>query len=237
MADGIAAIAPWAPPSTTTATPGTCPSSCGDPAVEAGRVEVRGDASSQFLSGLLLVGPALPGGLRLQVDGPLVSELRRPDGVGDAGVRRQGRVVGRRRARRGPGRLPRHPLRGRARTRRRPRTCWQRRQWCRAPVTITGVGDACRATGASPTCWSAWGADVVRRPGSVKVRGGAPLHGITADLADLSDVAQTLAVVAAVADGPDRAHRHRLHPPQGDRPHRQRRHRAAPLRHRGQRAP
>ena len=33
-------------------------------------------------------------------------------------------------------------------------------------------------------------------------RGGGAAHVITADLADLSDVAQTLAVVAAVADGP-----------------------------------
>ena len=38
-----------------------------------GEVSMRGDASSQFLSGLLLTAPAMPGGLTVHVGGPLVS--------------------------------------------------------------------------------------------------------------------------------------------------------------------
>ena len=51
-------------------------------------------------------------------------------------------------------------------------------------------------------------------------------------MARLSDTAQTLAVVAAFADGPTRVTGHRVHPRQGDRPHRRRRHRAAAPRRR-----
>lgn len=42
-------------------------------AVSGGSVEVRGDASSQFISALMLVAPLLPGGLRIDIIGSLVS--------------------------------------------------------------------------------------------------------------------------------------------------------------------
>ena len=38
-----------------------------------GRVTIRGDVSSQFLSALMLVSPLVPGGIELEVDGPLAS--------------------------------------------------------------------------------------------------------------------------------------------------------------------
>lgn len=38
-----------------------------------GRVRIRGDVSSQFLSALMLVSPLVPGGIELDVDGPLAS--------------------------------------------------------------------------------------------------------------------------------------------------------------------
>ena len=68
-------------------------------------------------------------------------------------------------------------------------------------------------------------------------RSGAPatLRGVTVDMGDLSDTAQTLAAVAVFADGADRGHRHRVHPAQGDRSHRRGGHRAAAVRHRGRR--
>jgi len=44
-----------------------------DESFEPGRVTVRGDVSSQFLSGLLLVAPCLPYGLEIEVDGLLQS--------------------------------------------------------------------------------------------------------------------------------------------------------------------
>jgi 3-phosphoshikimate 1-carboxyvinyltransferase len=48
------------------------------------------------------------------------------------------------------------------------------------------------------------GAEVTIGEDFVEVRGTGQLHGVTADLADLSDTAPTLAVVAALASGPTR---------------------------------
>ena len=42
--------------------------------MEGGEVRVRGDASSQFLSSLLLVGPLTRRGLNIEIDGPLYSQ-------------------------------------------------------------------------------------------------------------------------------------------------------------------
>ena len=42
--------------------------------VRGGRVSIAGDASSQFLSGLLLSGPAMPEGLEVELTTPLVSK-------------------------------------------------------------------------------------------------------------------------------------------------------------------
>jgi 3-phosphoshikimate 1-carboxyvinyltransferase len=38
-----------------------------------GRVRIRGDVSSQFLSALLLVSPLVPGGIEIEIDGPVAS--------------------------------------------------------------------------------------------------------------------------------------------------------------------
>ena len=38
-----------------------------------GRVKIRGDVSSQFLSALMLVSPLVPGGIELEVEGPISS--------------------------------------------------------------------------------------------------------------------------------------------------------------------
>ena len=54
--------------------PGHLPISVSGGPVAGGVVQVAGDASSQFLSGLLLAGPAFPAGLRVEVTTPLVSE-------------------------------------------------------------------------------------------------------------------------------------------------------------------
>ena len=42
--------------------------------VAGGTVRVRGDVSSQFLTGLLMAAPLLPGGARIEVDGELISK-------------------------------------------------------------------------------------------------------------------------------------------------------------------
>ena len=53
--------------------PGHLPVTVSRAAFSGGTVSVRGDVSSQFVSALMLVGPALDDGLRIVVDGPLVS--------------------------------------------------------------------------------------------------------------------------------------------------------------------
>lgn len=40
---------------------------------QGGDITVRGDTSSQFISALMMIGPRLPGGLRVHIDGELVS--------------------------------------------------------------------------------------------------------------------------------------------------------------------
>ena len=52
---------------------GHLPVTVSGPARGAGRLEVRGDISSQFLTALMLIGPYVPGGLRVAITTPLVS--------------------------------------------------------------------------------------------------------------------------------------------------------------------
>jgi 3-phosphoshikimate 1-carboxyvinyltransferase len=75
MADGIAALRSLGAEVDEVGEPGHLPVVVRGPAtpVPGPRVEVAGDASSQFLSGLLMLGPAWPGGLRVATSGALVS--------------------------------------------------------------------------------------------------------------------------------------------------------------------
>ena len=88
----------------------------------------------------------------------------------------------------------------------------------------------CRATSRSSTRSSRWARRSNAAADHITVTGGGTLRGVDVDFTDLSDTAQTLAVVAPFAIVADHDHRHRLHPRQGDRPHRRGRHRAASLR-------
>lgn len=54
-------------------TPGHLPVRVARGSLRGGEVSVRGDASSQFLSALMMIAPLLPGGLRIAVEGDLVS--------------------------------------------------------------------------------------------------------------------------------------------------------------------
>jgi 3-phosphoshikimate 1-carboxyvinyltransferase len=75
LADGIAALRTLGVSVAEGGEPGHLPVTVEGPPSADGpaSLTVGGDASSQFLSGLLLVAPAWPGGLRLAVDGELVS--------------------------------------------------------------------------------------------------------------------------------------------------------------------
>lgn len=170
-----------------------------------GEVAVRGDVSSQFLSGLLLVAPALRTGLRVQVVGPLVSQpyvdmtvavmasfgatVDRPDD--------RTWVVA--------------PQAYEARTYRiEPDASAASYPWAMAAVvggrvTVEGLGTgSLQGDVAFVDLLEQMGARVERSEASTTVTGTGALHGIEADLAQISDTAQTLAVVAAFADSPTR---------------------------------
>lgn len=185
--------------------PGHLPVAIEGGPVPGGTVVVRGDTSSQFLSGLLLAGPVLAEGLTLRIDGPLVSrpyvELTRavmaafgatatwtapdeltvaPGGYGatDYLVEPDASAAS-------------YPL---------------------AAAAIAGGRVAVAGLGRSSAQGDARFAELLARMGAevridadrTEVRGPGPggLQGIDVDMADCSDVAQTLAAVAVFADSP-----------------------------------
>ena len=76
---------------------------------------------------------------------------------------------------------------------------------CGGSVTVEGLGmDAVQGDVAFVELLERMGARVQRRAGSITVSGDGRLHGIDADLGEISDTAQTLAAVAAFAEGETR---------------------------------
>lgn len=185
--------------------PGHLPVDVRDGPVAGGEIEVSGDASSQFLSGLLLAAPAMRTGLTVRVTGALVSqpyvdmtlavmaafgvEVHRPD-------ERTWRVAPQTYAGRPYSIEPdasaaSYPFALAALTGGR--------------VTVEGLGTASlQGDLAFVELLARMGAEVRQTATSTTVTGTGALHGIDADMSDISDTAQTLAVVAAFADGPTR---------------------------------
>jgi 3-phosphoshikimate 1-carboxyvinyltransferase len=170
-----------------------------------GEVAVRGDVSSQFLSGLLLAGPAMRTGLVARLIGDLVSE---PYVAMTVSVMASfGARVGR------------------------P----DDRTWVVAPqtyqpidlsiepdasaasyvlaaaallggrATVAGLGDASlQGDLAFVDVLERMGASVRHSRTATTVTGTGPLRGVEVDMSQISDTAPTLAVVAAFAEGPTR---------------------------------
>ncbi len=170
-----------------------------------GEVAVRGDVSSQFLSGLLLAAPAMPAGLVARLTGELVSRpyveltvdvmaafgvaVQRPDDRTWL-VTPQAYVA--------------------AAYDIEPDASAASYLFAAAAVlggraTVAGLGTSARQGDlAFVDLLEAMGATVERTSSSTTVVGTGPLHGIDIDMAQISDTAPTLAVVAAFADGPTR---------------------------------
>lgn len=170
-------------------------------------VALAGDVSSQFVSALMLIGPRLPAGLRIDLTTDLVSrpyvdltaDVMGWFGVTDVEVGERAIVVPAGRYRPGDVAIEpdassaSYPLAVAALTGR--------------SVTVAGLGSASRQGDArfadllaAMGCqveWQAHSLTVSRDP-------AVPLLGIDVDMADISDLVPTLAVVAACATTPSR---------------------------------
>jgi len=170
-----------------------------------GEVAVRGDVSSQFLSGLLLAGPAMPTGLLVRLVGELVSQpyveltvqvmatfgvaVERPDErtwvVAPQAYKATVYEI--------------EPDASAA------SYAFAAAAILGAQVTVSGLGTSTRQGDlAFVDLLEQMGATVERTESSTTVTGTGRLHGIDADMAQMSDTAQTLAVLAAFADSPTR---------------------------------
>ncbi len=167
-----------------------------------GKATVRGDISSQFLSGLLLAAPYAEQPVELTVEGPLVSQ---PYVLMTLAVMRAFGVTVERREQNGF-QVPRSPY-----------------QSCEYPIepdasaasyffaiaAVTGGRVAVEGLSrgslqgdlAFCECLAKMGCDVDYQTSATTVL-GRPLRGIDVDMNAISDTVQTLAVVALFADGP-----------------------------------
>ncbi len=168
-----------------------------------GHVRIRGDISSQFLSGLLMAAPLARADVLIEVDGPLVSwpyvamtlELMRQFGVEvEISGRQRFHVPGRRSY--GARSLLIEPDASAA-------------SYFAAAAAITGGQVELADLGRGSLQGDIRFLDVLGRMGcQVKQeRGGmmvcgAPLRGIDVDMNDISDTVMTLAAVACLAEGP-----------------------------------
>lgn len=170
-----------------------------------GEVRVRGDVSSQFLSGLLLSGPAMPAGLVVHLEGDLVSQpyvaltvavmsafgirVERPDDRTWVVTAQPYVAAG----------YDIEPDASAA------SYVFAAAAILDGRVTVTGLGAASlQGDLGFVDVLERMGASVERSATSTTVIGSGALRGIDVDMAQISDTAQTLAVVAAFADGPTR---------------------------------
>jgi 3-phosphoshikimate 1-carboxyvinyltransferase len=170
-----------------------------------GEVAVRGDVSSQFLSGLLLSGPAMRTGLVARLVGDLMSEpyvdmtvavmetfgvdVQRPDD--------RTWVVAPQRYR--AAELAIEPDASAA------SYVFAAAALVGGRATVAGLGEgSLQGDLGFVDVLEQMGARVERGPSSTTVIGTGLLRGIEVDMSHLSDTAPTLAVVAAFAEGPTR---------------------------------
>jgi 3-phosphoshikimate 1-carboxyvinyltransferase len=170
-----------------------------------GRVRIKGNVSSQFLSGLLMTAPFARDDIVIEIDGPLVSRpyvemtLRMMDDWGLPVIRKwneaEFHVVGRQ-----------APV-GEMRYFVEPDASAASYFFAAAALTggKVGVAGVSRKSLQGDVRFVdllvAMGCTVKRGAGQWKVRGDS-IHGINADMNDISDTVMTLAAVACFAEGP-----------------------------------
>jgi len=170
-----------------------------------GKTTIRGDISSQFLSGLLMASPLAQNNVELLVEGELVSQ---PYVTMTIGVMREFGVEAHYSG------LSRFLIAGQQRY----RGCeyaiepdasaasyfWGLAAVTGGEVTVEGLGQhALQGDVAFVQCLEQIGCRVsYNGRGTTVTASAAPLRGIDVDMNAISDTAQTLAVVALFADGP-----------------------------------
>jgi 3-phosphoshikimate 1-carboxyvinyltransferase len=170
-----------------------------------GRARIRGDTSSQFLSGLLLAAPRARADVTLDLEGTLVSEPY--IAMTEAMLRQWGLTVERR-----PGPAffvpaPQWPAAFPAWYTVEPDASAASYFWAAAAVTggtVTVEGLTAQSLQGDVRfvdLLGQMGCRVVRGAKGLTVEGG-PLRGIDADMNDVSDTVMTLAAVACFAQGP-----------------------------------
>lgn len=170
-----------------------------------GRATIRGDISSQFLSGLLMAAPLAQSNVELIVEGELVSK---PYVTMTVGVMREFGVDAHYSG------LSRFVIAGQQRYRGCECTIepdasaasyfWGLAAVSGGQVTVEGLAHrALQGDVAFAECLKRMGCHVTYDSGGITVAGPtAPLRGIDIDMNAISDTAQTLAVVALFAEGP-----------------------------------
>ena len=167
-----------------------------DPGALADAIDVRGDVSSQFLSGLLLAAPRLPRGLRLRLTTELVSApyvdmtLAVMDAFGVDGTLDH---------------VPPQPYRATTFPVEPDATA---ASYFLAAAAVTRGRVRVPGLGAASLQGDVVFADVLREMGArvtihddvIEVRGTGRLHGVEVDMREISDTAQTLAAIAPFAD-------------------------------------
>lgn len=167
-----------------------------------GRVSVAGDASSQFLSGLLLSGPAMPAGLDVELTTPLVS---RPYVDMTVSVMRAfcAEVDGLRVAPTGY-RATEYAVEPDASA---ASYFFAAAAASGGKVTVRGLGsNSIQGDMRFVGVLEQMGCSVEQSEASTTVAGPGPgqLRGVEVDMRDFSDTAQTLAGIAPLANGPTR---------------------------------
>ncbi|NIL96093.1 MAG: 3-phosphoshikimate 1-carboxyvinyltransferase [Planctomycetales bacterium] len=171
--------------------------------LQGGRVRMRGDISSQYLSGLLMVAPTAAADVEIEIVGPLVSKpyVEMTIAVMKAfGVEVQRTQTGRLQIQ-----APQvyqacnyqiEPDASAA------SYFWAAAAITRGEVTVTGLSnDSLQGDVRFCNCLADMGCEVDYGSDAITVR-GRPLYGIDVDMNPISDTVQTLAVVALFANGP-----------------------------------
>ena len=189
--------------------------------LKGGKVKVKGDVSSQFLSALLMAAPFADGDTEIEVDGILVSE---PYIAMTFGLLQE---FGLRFKVRGPGDfyifgdqylgIPEYAIE--------PDASAASYFWAAAAITggrVT-VGGLNRTSLQGDVRFvdvlAQMGCRVEECDAGITVHGG-PLRGVDVDMNDISDTVMTLGAVALLRRRADHHPQRRPHPPQGDGPHR-----------------